>query len=31
MTGKKRPAPSAAAAAPQRSTPSDGDEQWKEF
>jgi methyl-accepting chemotaxis protein len=31
MTGKKRPASSAAAAAPQRPAPSAGDEQWKEF
>ncbi len=31
MTGKKRAPPSAAAAAPQRSAPSAGDEQWKEF
>jgi len=31
MTGNKRAAPSAAAAAPQRSASQGGDEQWKEF
>jgi methyl-accepting chemotaxis protein len=31
LTGKKRAAPSAAAAAPQRSASPGGDEQWKEF